>query len=261
MDKENFDKYLNDDGMEDNFENDSEYEDDYEHNNKNNGRTFTRGFLAALTICIVAIGAAVWTTINNVSTYLNPTISTETDSIQTNTDNDSTGESSENSALADAQVTASIITGSAAHTDTSDEAKNDKVTFTAVPIKSAIIQDYSEMPVYNETLKDYRAHPATDYAADVDDKVRCMGSGTVTNIYYDEMLGNVVEIEHSDSVKSYYCGLAKTTLVQVGDEVSGGDFVGTVYSIPCETAGKSHVHIAVTENGEWKNLQDYYKHG
>lgn len=259
MDKENFDKYLNDDGMDDDFESEDEYDAEYGHNNKNNGKTFTRGFLAALAICIVAVGAAVWTTINNVSTYLNPPITTESVNEQVNTDNDiAAEESSEIPVLSDAQVTASINT-SHPDTDTDDTAQNANVTFTAVPVNSAIIQDYSEVPIYNETLKDYRAHPATDYAADVDTKVRCMGSGTVTNIYYDEMLGNVVEIEHSDSVKSYYCGLANTALVQIGDEVSAGDFVGTVYSIPCETAEQSHVHIAVTKNGEWQNLQDYFK--
>lgn len=258
MDKENFDKYLDDsDDLNEAFEEEEEYDDD-EHSNKSGGKTFTRGFLTALAICIVAIGAAVWTTVSNVNTYLNPQVDTKSENSQDSADNDANSSDNSLSSIfpAEAQVAATV---SGIKVQSSVPEEDSVVSFVSLPINSEIIQDYSETPVYNKTLKDYRAHPAIDYKASIDDKVKCMGNGTVCDIYYDEMLGNTVVIEHSDSIKSYYCGLAKTALVQVGDKVSGGDFIGTVYSTPCETAEKPHVHIAVTENGKWKNPQDYFK--
>ena len=100
---------------------------------------------------------------------------------------------------------------------------------------------------------------AEDYEADIDDKVRTMAMGVVKKIYYDNMLGNVVVIEHSSSVESYYCGLAKTTFVQQGEVLNAGDFIGTVYSIPCETSLKPHIHVAVKENGKWADPDKFMK--
>ena len=73
------------------------------------------------------------------------------------------------------------------------------------------------------------------------------------------MYGNTVVIEHSDSVESYYCGLAGTALVQRGEVIDAGTFVGTVYAIPSETADRAHIHIAVKENGEWVNPDKFFK--
>ena len=256
MDKNFFNDYFDEDD-ENNTE--DEYEEDYEHNNKGNGKTFTKGFITALSICLVAIGAALWTTVNNVNSYLNPDVATYSES---NTDSDKSEKTS--SAVSyvveeeEAQVNATV---SGVKDDKKSDKKTDKeVVFTSQPINNKnITQDYSEVPVYNATLGDYRAHTGIDYEAEVDDKVRTMGSGVVKDIYYDNMLGTVVVVEHSDSVESYYCGLAQTTFVQMGEVISAGDFVGTVYALPCETAEQSHVHVAVKENGKWVNPHKFMK--
>ena len=256
MDKNFFNDYFDEDnqnGTED------EYEEDYEHNNKGNGKTFTKGFITALSICLVAIGAALWTTVNNVNSYLNPDVATYSES---NSDSDNSAKTSSTISYVveeeEAQVNATV--SGVKDDKKSDKKTNKEVVFTSQPINNKnIIADYSEIPVYNATLGDYRAHTGIDYEAEVDDKVRTMGSGVVKDIYYDNMLGTVVVVEHSDSVESYYCGLAQTTFVQMGEVISAGDFVGTVYAIPCETAEQSHVHVAVKENGKWVNPHKFMK--
>ena len=237
---------------------DDEYEEDYGHESKGNGKTFTKGFITALSICLVAIGAALWTTVNNVNSYLNPEIATYRES---DTDKSSSSKTSSTvSYIVEEEETQVNATVSGVKDDKKNEKKTDKVVFTSQPINNKqIIADYSEVPVYNATLGDYRAHTGIDYDAEVDDKVRAMGSGVVKDIYYDDMLGTVVVIEHSNSVESYYCGLAQTTFVQMGEVVSAGDFVGTVYAIPCETADPSHVHVAVKEKGKWVNPKKFMK--
>ena len=240
---------VNKDFFDDYFEPDDDNYEDYDEGEK--PKTFTRGFLTALAVCMVAIGAAVWTTVNNVSSYLNPTVAVHESS---DTDLDVTLPETESLVESDARVNAAV-SGVKADSDT-----DKPVTFNCEPIKNKrILQDFSETPVYNETLGDYRAHTGIDYAADIDDKVRAMGQGVVTQIYYDDLLGNVVVIEHSKSVQSYYCGLARTTLVQQGEVVSAGDFVGSVYAIPGEAADTAHVHVAVKENGKWVNPRKFMK--
>ncbi len=242
MDKKFFDEY---------FDNDEEYEEEEDRKDKSKGKTITKGFLTALAICLVAIGASVWTTVKNVNSYLNPQI-TITKTEDKDTDNDVSF------IVEDTQVNANV---SGVKKD-SEDYLNDKVVFTFEPINHAkIINQYSEVPVFNTTLNDYRAHTGIDYEADVDDKVRAVCSGVVSNIYYDEMYGNTVVVKHSDTVESYYCGLARTALVQKGEVIEAGTFVGSVYAVPCETADKAHVHVGVKENGKWTDPQKFMRTG
>ncbi len=220
----------------DNFDDDY---DDFEFQ-RSKQKTLTKGFLTALAVCITAIGAAVWTTVNNVHSYLTPTVSVTHNS---DTDADSPSSVSVSSIPSDITVNANVSKKSA-DTDTEKQPK-----LVCEPIKNArVLCSFSETPIYNETLGNYQAHTGIDYIADIGDKVRAMGKGVVKDIYYDDLLGNVVVIEHSQQLKSYYCGLARTTLVQVGEVVSAGDFVGTVYAIPGESAQQAHVHVEVRKN-------------
>lgn len=245
MDKQFFDDHFEDDNYDD--------YDDASARSRKSGKTFTKGFLTALAICMVAIGASVWTTVKNVRSYLYPDVELP---LSSDTDCDISSET--HSTLASYVVESDVpVNAEVSGVKKSDD---NKVVFTYSPVSSKkIINEYSEDPVYNETLSDYRAHPAVDYKADIDDKVRTMGMGVVKKIYYDDLLGYVVVVEHSSNVESYYCGLAKTTFVQTGEVLNAGDFIGTVYSIPCETSLKPHVHVAVKENGVWVNPDKFMK--
>lgn len=233
---------VNKDFFDDFLDDDEDFDEEDERRQK--PKTFTKGFITALSVCLVAIGAAVWTTVSSVNSYLNPTVSVYETAVSDSDKSESAPAVSAN----EAQVNATV-SGVKADSDT-DTDKH--VRFNCEPIKNhKMIADYSETPVYNETLGDYRAHTGIDYEAEIDDKVRAMGKGVVKDIYYDDLLGNVVVIEHSKDVSSYYCGLAKTALVQAGEVVNAGDFVGTVYAIPGEAAQQAHVHVAVKEGGRW----------
>lgn len=241
MKKDFFDDYLDDDFDE---------EEDEELDEKKPPKPFTKGFLTALAVCMIAIGAAVWTTVSSVSSYLNPTVT-----IRESSDTDAEFIPSASSET-DARVNATV---SASKPQSGTDADK-PVVFNCEPLKNKkVIEPYSEEPVYNATLGDYRAHTGIDYEAEVDDKVRAMGQGVVKDVYSDDLLGNVVVIEHSRDVDSYYCGLAKTALVQPGEVVNAGDFVGTVYAIPGEAAEEAHVHVAVKEKGQWVDPRKFMK--
>lgn len=64
------------------------------------------------------------------------------------------------------------------------------------PVDGTITKQWSgEDLVWSETLGDYRVHTGCDIAAAVGSKVRAMADGEVSDIYCDDLLGYVVEID------------------------------------------------------------------
>ena len=82
-------------------------------------------------------------------------------------------------------------------------------------------------------------------------------SGTVTKVAEDSLLGNTIEIDHENGIKTYYQSV-KDFQVEVGDEVKKGQ--------PLATAGKSklnqdasvHVHFEVRKDNVAVNPIDYF---
>ena len=113
------------------------------------------------------------------------------------------------------------------------------------PVKGhKVIAPYSEESVYNATMKDYRAHPGCDFAAEEGESVYAMCDGTVENISVSELYGVIVEVNCGD-FSVYYCGVGTDLVVDKGDAVGTGDTIGTVGQIPCENGVRTHVHIEV----------------
>ena len=113
------------------------------------------------------------------------------------------------------------------------------------PVKSrSVSKEYSEEIAYSKTMKDYRAHPGCDFAADKGESVYAMCAGTVKNISVSELYGVIIEVE-SDGFSVYYCGLDPELSVEQGESLSAGDTVGTVSGVPCESADPSHIHVEI----------------
>lgn len=113
------------------------------------------------------------------------------------------------------------------------------------PVKSRqVLKAYSEENVYNETLRDYRAHTGCDFSAEEGENVYAMCAGTVKKISVSELYGVIIEQDCGD-FSVYYCGLSTDFAVSEGDALSTGDTVGTVGHIPCESKEKPHVHVEI----------------
>ena len=65
--------------------------------------------------------------------------------------------------------------------------------------------------LYTSTLKDWRAHTGVDFAAKAGDEVKSISSGTVTNVYQDDLLGKVIVVDHS-GIEAYYCGMDEVSV-------------------------------------------------
>ena len=123
------------------------------------------------------------------------------------------------------------------------------------PINEAIVNGYTEELVLDKTMNDYRAHPAVDFKGKKGDAVTAINDGLVTAVYSDSMYGQVVEIDHGGKLVARYCGL-KSATVKKGSYVDMGNKIGTLGTIPAESALESHLHFETLLDGKLVNPLD-----
>ena len=122
---------------------------------------------------------------------------------------------------------------------------------TGLPLDGQTIGNYAmDCLSYNPTTRDWRVHDGIDIAAEAGTPVCAAAAGTITAVYEDDAMGCTVEITHMDGYVSCYRSLAKPAAVEVGDEVSLGQTIGTVGNTALlETAVGDHLHFSVSCNG------------
>ena len=87
------------------------------------------------------------------------------------------------------------------------------------------------------------------------DAVAVLG-GTVLNIKEDDILGNVVEIEHNPNLRTVYYSLGEVN-VQVGEVLSGGDLIGVAGSNNISDQ-EFNLLFEVYYNGTLLNPEEFY---
>ena len=180
------------------------------------------GFYIALSICMMAVGFAVWSAYSTMSGAPDPSDNTYISETKPGT-KDAEEDVVKDPLQAVLRVTDNLV----------------------YPVKShQVVKPYSEDGVYNSTLRDYRAHTGCDFAAQTGENVYAMCGGTVKEISVSELYGVIIEVDCGD-FSVYYCGLDSDFAVEKGDEVSTGDTIGTVGQIPCESSDQPHVHIEI----------------
>lgn len=114
------------------------------------------------------------------------------------------------------------------------------------PIESGeVIKQYSSgVPVYSDTMRDWRIHNGSDFKAEAGDPVKACANGLVKSVTTDLKLGNIVIVEHGE-YEFWYCGLDEDFIVSEGDVVSAGQEIGTVTAVPFEAAEETHLHLEV----------------
>lgn len=129
----------------------------------------------------------------------------------------------------------------------------------AWPVDGAVLRPYAMTALaYDETMSDWRTHDGIDIEAKYGTVVSAMASGTVTKVYYDDLYGTTVVTERADGLQCMYANLESIPTVNVGDQVSVGDTIGSVGdSAGCESAQDSHLHLAVSASGRSVSPLDY----
>lgn len=133
-----------------------------------------------------------------------------------------------------------------------EEAPSNTATYFVLPVSGEVTKKFnSEELQYSETFGDMRIHNGIDIAADLDSRVKSAGNGVVQKIYNDELNGSTVVIDHGNGIVAYYCGLNDLPMVSEGQSVLAGTDLGSLSTIPGESADKPHLHLAIQKDGEW----------
>ncbi len=82
-------------------------------------------------------------------------------------------------------------------------------------------------------------------------------SGTVTKVSEDSVLGNTIEIEHADGIKTFYQSV-KDFQVKEGDEVKKGQPLATSGQSLYNKDGGVHVHFEIRKDNVAVNPIDYF---
>ena len=121
------------------------------------------------------------------------------------------------------------------------------------PHDGEIIRVYSpDVPIYCETMNDWRTHNGIDIAVKEGDEAISVGKGTVSRVEVDSAFGYTVEVDYG-SFTARYCGMKQGECVGIGQSLEKGDSIGVVESVPCEMKSPLHFHFEVLVDGINKN--------
>ena len=108
--------------------------------------------------------------------------------------------------------------------------------------------------VYSSTMEDYRAHTGIDVSASLGDKVYACAVGTITDVWYDAMMGRCVKVEHNGGLETIYKNLREELCdgIGIGSSLLAGDAIGYVgESAMIELAEEPHVHFEARIDGKY----------
>ena len=96
------------------------------------------------------------------------------------------------------------------------------------------------------------------YSSDKEFEIISALDGKITRIKEDELLGNIVEIEHSNNIVTIYQSI-KNVKVKVGDTVKQGDLIALSGPNKLENEKENCLHFEVYQNGTLINPENFYE--
>ena len=202
-------------------------------------RRLGRGFTVAVAICLVAVcTVAVYTFRDKLFTKTPDTPSTTK----------STTTTTKPFGAVDDKVTG--VTNDRTTTTTQTTRPTEPDLF-VLPLSNTLLAPFSDTPVYNRTMGDWRTHNGADFVGKVGDAVRSVADGTVISVKEDTLWGWVIRIRHGVGLESTYCGVTPRKGLKADDTVKTGESIGTLSLIPCELLEEAHLHLEMQENGAY----------
>lgn len=138
----------------------------------------------------------------------------------------------------------------------------DPLTFT-MPMQGEIVTSHSlTVPVFSETLGEWRVHTGIDIACEEGAEVFCAADGKVARIYNDPLHGMTVEVVHEGDLTSVYSNLDEQVAngLAVDQQIKAGDRIGVVGDTSLVELGKEpHLHFVIRLKGVAVNPMDYFE--
>lgn len=160
-----------------------------------------------------------------------------------------------------------ITDGNGNDGDTSDTTPPDpdtnegegKPTLFIAPSVGTVVNNHSlEVPVFSNTLGEWRIHTGIDIGTEDGADVFAAAAGTVSAVYDDPFMGRTVEITHTNNMVTLYSNLKREEALTVGTEVTSGQKIGSVGDTALnELAEEPHLHFEMKIKGASVNPLDY----
>ena len=143
-----------------------------------------------------------------------------------------------------------------------DTKPKEPLSFT-MPLDGEIVASHSlTVPVFSETLGEWRVHTGVDISAEEGTEVFCVADGRVTRIYNDPLHGMTVEVMHEGDLTSVYSNLNEQVAngLTVDQEIKKGAKIGMVGDTSLVELGKEpHLHFVIRLKGVAVNPMDYFE--
>lgn len=138
-------------------------------------------------------------------------------------------------------------------------AENSKIKLD-MPCIGGIIKEYSmDELLYSNTMEDWRTHSGIDIAADTGTQVKAAADGITEQVYTDEILGNVIIINHGNGIKTLYGNLQSSDYIEVKRPVKKGDIIGGIGTSSAEErSDEPHLHFEVLKDDEPVSPDEYF---
>lgn len=212
-----------------------------------------KGFYLVLAVCIIAVGAAAFTAVSTITSMEESLLSSSErpSSLYTPPQSQTASVTEQvQKPVSDVPDTREESPSSAKQSSEQTSSEEETVYF-KIPLEGNIGKTFSSTALqYSETYGDMRLHLGVDIQADKGAQVVSAAKGKITKIADDSLWGRMVVIDHGSGIVVYYCGLENLT-VSEGETVKAGIKLGEVGTVPCECEDKTHIHIAVTRDGEY----------
>lgn len=209
-----------------------------------------KGFIIALALSIVAVGAATYYAIDLVTSDIEQEVDDEYLGVDKN----------QNDVPKETENTTTTAATTEAESET--EQANNFFAATApriMPVEGELLREYSDGElVKSETLGVWQTHDGIDIAAPVGTEIKAASEGTVLEIYEDALWGIIVTIDHGDGTVSACVGLDKALSVSVGQAVQCGEVIGKLGDTnQAECKDAPHLHFEIKEKGEFIDPADW----
>lgn len=123
----------------------------------------------------------------------------------------------------------------------------------ASPVSGGVIGAYSDtVPVFSQTMNDYRTHAGVDLASEEGGAVKACADGVIGAVYEDPLMGTCMTVVHSGGAVSTYKGLYSTLPDGIAPGVSvacGQVIAASGDSALIEVAEEPHVHFELSVDG------------
>lgn len=137
------------------------------------------------------------------------------------------------------------------------------LTFSLPLLDCSVIMDFSlDTFVFNETLGWFETNAGVVLKSETSRDVLAACSGTITDIYYDDLSGTTIKIQHNNEFSSTYASLDDNINVKIGDNVVTGQKLGTVSNSRGTTTGLGdHLYFELIKDNTEVNPNDYLNLG